>query len=252
MESYTTNNDNTGIIALVVLLFFIILFIMAVIVPLVVMVIHARNKRPPSPVGLEESPDTTDRHSLAEAHVTIALHELQGEHHYTVFDNLTLTLPNGYSAHVDHLIVSRSGIFCVTIKPHRGYIYGNSGERWVQYIGEDKFWLRNPLKQNDVYRKAIQELLGTALRAPIHNYAIFPNATAVKTPHQLHELVTNDADEVVSRLLRHTRPVYDLTAYERILKRLVYASDTSGILKHEHRRQANAHLQPVAPEVKHY
>ncbi len=86
---------------------------------------------------------------------------------YTVLHDMVL-LSNGYTVQIDHIVVSRFGIFCIETKTHSGKIYGSEkSEFWTQYVGNKKYPLRNPIRQNYGHMKTIERVLEGLPWAPI-------------------------------------------------------------------------------------
>jgi hypothetical protein len=80
---------------------------------------------------------------------------------YRALNNLTLPTSNG-TAQIDHVLVSRFGIFVIEAKHYQGWIFGNEHQaQWTQCLpGGRKFRFQNPLRQNYRHIKAMMEFLG--------------------------------------------------------------------------------------------
>lgn len=67
---------------------------------------------------------------------------------YIVLNDVLLPTGQG-TTQLDHVVVSVYGIFVIESKNYKGKIYGTrSSEKWSQYINEEEYNLRNPIKQN--------------------------------------------------------------------------------------------------------
>ncbi len=79
---------------------------------------------------------------------------------YHLIKNVTLPTEDS-TTQIDHIIVSRFGIFLVETKNMKGLIYGSedSGE-WTQQIYSRKIQFQNPLRQNYQHTKVLEEILG--------------------------------------------------------------------------------------------
>jgi len=79
---------------------------------------------------------------------------------YTSLNNITLQTSNG-TTQIDHIIVSKYGIFVVESKNMDGWIFGNEkSPQWTQNLFGKKFKFQNPLHQNYRHTKALEEFLG--------------------------------------------------------------------------------------------
>lgn len=88
---------------------------------------------------------------------------------YTVLNDILLKI-NDSTTQIDHIVISRSGIFVIETKNYKGWIHGHErSEYWTQTIYEYKQKLRNPIKQNWVHVLAIKELL-----SDYNNIKFFP------------------------------------------------------------------------------
>ncbi len=79
---------------------------------------------------------------------------------YHLIPNVMLPTPDG-TTQIDHVIVSRYGIFVLETKTYKGWIFG--GERdpqWTQTIYRRKERFQNPLRQNYKHIKTLAELTG--------------------------------------------------------------------------------------------
>jgi hypothetical protein len=79
---------------------------------------------------------------------------------YVVFNDIYLEI-KGYSTQIDHVVISRYGVFIIETKNYTGWIFGNdTSEYWTQTIYKNKYQLRNPLKQNYAHLKTLQSIFG--------------------------------------------------------------------------------------------
>ncbi len=101
---------------------------------------------------------------------------------YHDINNVTLPTANG-TTQIDHVIVSRFGIFVVETKNMSGWIFGDEkSPEWTQSLpGGRKFRFQNPLHQNHKHVKAIQEFLGIE-DEKIFSVVMFWGEAEFKTP----------------------------------------------------------------------
>jgi len=99
---------------------------------------------------------------------------------YTLFKNVTLPTEDG-STQIDHIIVSRYGIFVVETKNMKGWIFGSQKQPfWTQQIYRHKSKFQNPLNQN--YKHT--EILRSALeldKDKVFSVVVFVGDSAFKT-----------------------------------------------------------------------
>ncbi len=79
---------------------------------------------------------------------------------YIVLNDIMLDV-NGKTHQIDHIVLSKYGIFVIETKQYNGYITGSKYDnKWVRHIkGNKTIYYTNPIKQNYGHVKAICELL---------------------------------------------------------------------------------------------
>lgn len=78
---------------------------------------------------------------------------------YIVLNNIMIKTNNG-THQIDHIVLSKFGIFVIEMKNFYGLIIGDEyKEKWVQYLGKNKYYFKNPIHQNYGHIKALEETL---------------------------------------------------------------------------------------------
>lgn len=100
---------------------------------------------------------------------------------YHLLNHVTLRLKEG-TTQIDHVLVSRFGIFVVETKDYKGWIFGNSADRfWTQVLFRVRFRFQNPIHQNYKHVCAIQELLEFLPADTIRSVVVFTGNAVFKT-----------------------------------------------------------------------
>ena len=100
---------------------------------------------------------------------------------YHSLHNITLPTPDG-TTQIDHIFVSRFGIFVVETKNMKGWIFGSENQaQWTQLIFKKKFKFQNPLRQNYKHVKALEASLNVP-SAAIKSVVVFAGGSRFKTP----------------------------------------------------------------------
>jgi predicted RNA-binding Zn-ribbon protein involved in translation (DUF1610 family) len=96
--------------------------------------------------------------SIGEYKVASKLNRLNKKEYIVLNDIL---LKNGdLTTQIDHIVISKSGIFVIETKNYKGWIHGHqNSEYWTQTIYKHKSKLRNPIKQNWVHVTAVKKTL---------------------------------------------------------------------------------------------
>jgi hypothetical protein len=88
---------------------------------------------------------------LLQAHFTSPDHHLM--------NHVTLRMDDG-TTQVDHILVTRCGVFVIETKDYGGWIFGKAGDaRWTQVTRRAKHRFQNPLRQNHRHVLAVRALL---------------------------------------------------------------------------------------------
>jgi len=99
---------------------------------------------------------------------------------YKVLHNLTLPTPDG-TTQVDHVLVSRFGIFVIETKNMSGWIFGDARRRkWTQTFHRNKYTFQNPIQQNFKHVKAVQAVVEIPEHA-IHSVVVFTGSSEFRT-----------------------------------------------------------------------
>ena len=103
------------------------------------------------------------------------------EHTYRSINNVTLNARGG-TTQIDHVIVSRFGLFVVETKNIDGWIFGDErSAQWTVVKFGRKYRIQNPLRQNYRHTRAIGEFLQVEDKA-IHSVVMFWGECEFKTP----------------------------------------------------------------------
>ncbi|AGQ92288.1 nuclease [Vibrio parahaemolyticus O1:Kuk str. FDA_R31] len=162
------------------------------------------------------------------------------ESDYTLIKDVTLPTNDG-TTQVDHIVVSRYGIFVVETKNMKGWIFGSVRQKqWTQKIYRHSSKFQNPLHQNYKHIKALETLLGCS-EEHLHSVIVFigdstfktempPNVTyargSIRYIQQFNDVVFSDNDyarltESINRLklkrgvitdLKHRKHVKEVVA----------------------------------------
>ncbi len=115
-----------------------------------------------------------------ERRVNSTLSRKLDERDYILLEDLTLPTSHG-TTQVDHIVLSRFGIFVIETKNMSGWIFGGETQaRWTQVLRRHKSQFQNPLRQNYHHVKVVQDLLGIRLDQ-LENLVAFVGSAEPKT-----------------------------------------------------------------------
>ena len=99
---------------------------------------------------------------------------------YHLIKNVTLPTEDG-STQIDHVIVSKYGVFVVETKNIKGWIFGSPNQKnWTQQIYKHKNQFQNPLHQNYKHTRVLADLL-TLNPEQLFSVVVFVGDSTFKT-----------------------------------------------------------------------
>ncbi len=135
---------------------------------------------------------------------------------YHIFKNVIIPEGQG-TAQIDHILVSRYGVFVVATQKMRGWIFGGEDQKsWSQKLSQHSTTFQNRLQQNQRHTMALAELIGLDAKK-IFSIIVFIGKSTFKTPmpenvtkgmqfiryvkaHQTEILGEYEVSELVSRI----------------------------------------------------
>lgn len=108
-------------------------------------------------IRILKSPKTKGR--IGESSVRRKLDKLNSKE-YKVLHDLMIRRTNGRTSQIDHVVISRYGVFVIETKNYKGWIVGSEkSEYWTQVLYRRKERLYSPIRQNYGHIKALEEHL---------------------------------------------------------------------------------------------
>jgi Nuclease-related domain len=141
-----------------------------------------------------------------EARVSRALQANFAPPDYHLLNHITLKF-KGATTQVDHILISRFGIFVIETKDYKGWIFANATQPvWTQVIFGRKFKFQNPIFQNMRHVQAVGELLDFLPPSTVKSAVVFvgqaefktDRPTAVFTIDELTAHIKSQTTEVMS------------------------------------------------------
>jgi len=141
-----------------------------------------------------------------EARVRQEIQNNFGSPDFHLLNHITLKLKDG-TTQIDHILVSRFGVFVIETKDYSGWIFANPlHSNWTQVLYGGKFKFQNPIFQNFRHIQAVQELLDFLPPKSIKSIVVFAGRAEFKTDvpqgvcylSGLVEYLRNHTEEVLS------------------------------------------------------
>lgn len=100
---------------------------------------------------------------------------------YYLFKDVLLQIDKG-TTQIDHVLVSRFGIFVIETKNMKGWIFGKENQaKWLQQIYKHKSYFQNPVHQNFKHKSALESVLDVD-PASVKSLVVFVGDATFKTP----------------------------------------------------------------------
>ncbi|WP_346841588.1 NERD domain-containing protein [Metapseudomonas otitidis] len=129
-------------------------------------------------IGLLKSP--LGKGYIGELLVRLFAHWQLDRQTYHRLHNVTLNTPDG-TTQIDHVFLSRYGIFVLETKNMSGWIFGSEQQaQWTQKLYKHSYKFQNPLRQNYKHLKALEATLGIAPEH-LHSVITFVGGSTFKT-----------------------------------------------------------------------
>ena len=117
---------------------------------------------------------------MGEFIVNVAAKLMLDKNEYHLIKNVTLPTEDG-TTQIDHVIVSKYGLFVVETKNMKGWSFGDPKQsQWTQQIFKHKSKFQNPLQQNYKHVKTLESLLGLSDQQ-IYSLIVFVGESTFKT-----------------------------------------------------------------------
>lgn len=135
---------------------------------------------------------------------------------YHAIHNVTLPTPDG-TTQIDHIFVSRFGIFVVETKNMKGWIFGGVDHaQWTQKLFKQSFKFQNPLRQNYKHTKALEAELGVPANT-IHSVIVFAGESEFKTPMPAN---VTQGGAYINYIKSFNTPVFSGSQVQQLVKQI--------------------------------
>lgn len=161
---------------------------------------------------------------------------------YFIFNNLIIPSENNRSTQIDHIVVSKFGIFVIESKDYNGWIFGDKDQPfWTQSLpGSNKFQFQNPIRQNYAHIMALKVLMPLAVDS-FCSIVVFSDKSEIKTTPIENVVHLN---QLIDCIRKYTQEKLTRESLQLAIGKLSYACQTVDITASEHIENLQAH-QPA-------
>ncbi len=118
---------------------------------------------------------------------------------YKVINDVLLKTQKG-STQIDHIVISKYGIFVIETKNYKGIIKGNEyDDNWSQILINKSETLRNPIKQNNGHIKALKDLIPEFRYKNIKSIVLFTKRAKLKVNCETSVTYFNKVNKIIKK-----------------------------------------------------
>lgn len=167
---------------------------------------------------------------------------------YAIIKNVTLPTEDG-TTQIDHIVVSRFGVFVIETKNMKGWIFGSKTQKqWTQKIYRHSSKFQNPLHQNYKHLKTLESLIDIEPEQ-LHSIVVFVGDSTFKT--QMPENVTYPRG-CIRYIKQFDQPLWTDEEYQSLIAEVENVKLKKGIItdiKHrKHVKEIIAAKESVTPK----
>jgi len=141
-----------------------------------------------------------------------------GPANYHLMNHVTLQMKDG-TTEVDHILVSRFGVFVIETKNYKGWIFANAKHAdWTQVLFKAKFKFQNPILQNVRHVSAVRDLLDFLPAGTVRSVVVFTGTAEFKT--QIPDGVFSSLSALIDYLRAQTVEVMSINRVQFCVGRL--------------------------------
>lgn len=157
---------------------------------------------------------------------------------YYLLNNITIPVDDDGTTQIDHILLSRYGVFVIETKHYSGWIFANpTGRTWTQVRYRFKSKFQNPLRQNYKHVQVVKSLLHFIPHEHIHSLVVFTGDGVFKTarPAGVVQLT-----ELEATIRWRNQPIMDENRLQFCIGRIeFYRFYISGVTDAEHQAYLN-------------
>ncbi len=184
---------------------------------------------------VSDSPESPG--SIGEAAVRHLLVHAFSDPAYHLLNNITIPVEDG-TTQIDHILLSRHGIFVIETKHYSGWIFANPrSATWSQVRFRRKSRFQNPIRQNYKHLQVIKSILHFIPPEHIHSLVVFTGDAQFKTekPQGVLHLA-----ELADHIRQYRQEVMQESSLQFCIGRIeFYRFYISGVTDAEHQAYLN-------------
>lgn len=163
-----------------------------------------------------------------------------------VYHDLYIRKSDNTTTQIDHILLSKYGIFVIETKNYSGLILGNEkSKKWIQVLHKKKSFFLNPIWQNKGHIKALKEYL--EIEDDVYNIIVFSDAVTLKVDNTKEEAFVIQNKQLLSTIKKFNEEKYNLNELMDLKEKLTNLIITDKSIEKSMRKE---HIQYVKSKTK--
>jgi hypothetical protein len=139
---------------------------------------------------------------------------------YTAIPKVIITSEDD-SSQIDHIVVSKFGIFIIETKSHGGRIIGDTfSSTWTQLLSSNRRIFQSPVRQNWAHVKAVQSLFPERPDEQFVPIVVFVGDAELEIANNANPVIKED--KLLKIIKSHSFKRIDEADLDYIVKRIIY------------------------------
>ncbi len=146
---------------------------------------------------------------------------------------------NKKHAEIDHLVLTKNGIYVIEVKSHNGYIRCPDEKYWWQTYNEKKISFYNPLRQNKTHSKIVSEILRSEgqYNAQIYSVVVFTSRRVTFSQKYPNVIKENELVSYIKKTGRkNSLSASQIRRIRELIKRTIQKSKNDKSVARRHKR----------------
>lgn len=175
--------------------------------------------------------------------VTFCLDKYLDKEKYRILNDVMISDNMGGTTQIDHIVLSKYGIFVVETKNYKGWIYGDAKSKtWTQVIYKKKTKFQNPFLQNYKHILCLADSTGVPKECFYH-VVFFAGDCELKTKDKMPETLFERGSEMGNFIKSFTHEYFDDEQLDEIERRILNSRIENNF---GNRRAHNSYVRNIA------
>jgi len=147
--------------------------------------------------------------------------------------NNFMTVVDGKSTEIDHIVVSNFGVFVIETKNYKGLITGHEkSKQWTQHINRYKNNFYNPIRQNYGHVMALKTIFKKYPRIPFVPIVVFTGEAKIRV--KTDSSIVIESKDLPQTIKSYDKPILKDKGVQFVYDKLISLNSNDKELRKEH------------------